>query len=440
MKKLLYLAAFGLLSLSTACSDQSSPTTVKPGTYRAVLKTRAGELPFGLAIQSTANQSGAYTVFALNGDERLPMDPATVQGDSIRIPMALFESELVAKIEGNILRGEWRQRRTAQQTQTLPFEAQLGMNDRFVPGGKDITANLTGNWATDFNSKTGRVDTTDAVGVFRQTGNRLTGTFLTPTGDYRYLDGNVVGDSLFLSCFDGSHLYLFKAKHNPATKTLTGSFWEGVSGYESWVARLDANAKLPDPATLTYLKPGVKTLRISFPEPNRGDRSAGAGGAAGAPVRSQPGKLVSLTDPRFKNKVTVVQILGSWCPNCMDETNFLSPWYKRNRSRGVEVLGLAFERSPDMAVSGPKIERMKERFKIDYPVVLAGTNEKAQASRALPDLNAVVAFPTTIFVDKRGQVRHIHTGFSGPGTGNYYDQYVEEFNRLVDKLVSEPGL
>ncbi len=171
--------------------------------------------------------------------------------------------------------------------------------------------------------------------------------------------------------------HLFKAKYDPAAKTLKGGFWSGASGYESWVAKFDADAKLPDPATLTYLKPGAKTLNVSFPEPN--------------------GKAVSLTDPRFKNKVTVVQILGSWCPNCMDETNFLSPWYKRNKGRGVEVLGLAFERSPDMAVSGPKIERMKERFKIDYPVVLAGTNDKAQASRALPDLNAVVAFPTTIF-------------------------------------------
>ena len=423
MQKILYLAAFGLLSLPTACSGQSSPTTVKPGTYRAMLKTRAGELPVGLDSQPVANKPDAYTVFALNGDERLPMDPATVQGDSIRIPMALFESELVAKIDGNTLRGEWRRRRTAQQILRLPFEAQLGLKYRFTPEGKSATANLTGNWATDFDTRTGRVDSTDAVGVFGQTGNRLTGTFLTPTGDYRYLEGNVFGDSLFLSCFDGgSHLYLFKAKYNAATKTLTGGFWSGVSGYESWVARLDANAKLPDPTTLTYLKPGAKTINVSFPEPSRGDG---------------PGKTVSLADPRFKNKVTVVQILGSWCPNCMDETNFLSPWYKRNKSRGVEVLGLAFERSADMAVSGPKIERMKERFRIDYPVVLAGTNDKAQASKALPDLNAVVAFPTTIFVDKKGQVRHIHTGFSGPGTGKYYDQYVDEFNRLVDKLLAE---
>ncbi|GAB3541456.1 TlpA disulfide reductase family protein [Spirosoma fluminis] len=420
MKKLIPLAAVALLSLPAACSGQSSSATVKPGTYRAILKTRGGQLPFGLAIQSTANDPKTYTVFVLNGNERLKMDPATVQGDSLRIPMALFESELVAKIDGNMLRGVWRRRRAGQQYQTLPFEAQSGYTYRFAPDSEAASANLSGKWATNFDSKTGRVDTVNAVGVFDQKGNRVSGTFLTPTGDYRYLDGNVVGDSLFLSCFDGSHLFLFKAKHNPVTKTLTGGFWSGVSGYESWVARFDPNAELPDPAKLTYLKPGAKTLTFSFPEPN--------------------GRMVSLADDRFKNKVTIVQILGTWCPNCMDETNFLSPWYKRNKQRGVEVVGLAFERSPALAESGPKIERMKQRFQIDYPVVLAGTNDKVQASKALPDLNAVVAFPTTLFIDKKGQVRHIHTGFSGPGTGKYYDQYVEEFNRLVDKLLSEPGL
>ncbi len=417
MKKILYLAAFSLLLMPAACSAQPTAKTVEPGQYRAVLKTRAGELPFGLAIQPVSGKPGQYTVFALNGTEHLPLDTATVRGDSIHIPITLFESELVAKIDGNRLRGEWRRQRTAQDRQRLPFDAQLGLNYRFIPDGKAPNMDLTGNWATDFDSKTGRVDSTDAVGVFKQMGNQLTGTFLTPTGDYRYLAGNVLGDSLFLSCFDGSHLFLFKAKHDPATKTLTGGFWSGVSGYESWVARRDAGAKLPDPARLTYLKPGAKTLAISFPEPN--------------------GNLVSLTDPRFKNKVTVVQILGSWCPNCMDETNFLSPWYRRNKSRGVAVVGLAFERSAEMAVSGPKIERMKQRFAIDYPVLLAGTSDKAQAAKALPGLNAVVAFPTTIFIDKKGQVRHIHTGFSGPGTGQHYDRYVDEFNGLMDKLLAE---
>lgn len=414
MKHLLPVAAISLLCSLTACTDKSA--TLTTGSYRAVLQTPGGELPFGLDIQPVADQEKTYTVFAVNGSERLPMDTATVQGDSLHIPMGLFESELVAKIDGKKLRGVYRRNRVGLGLQTLPFEAEQGLTYRFTKDAS-TTTNVSGKWATQFESKTGRVDSVNAVGIFEQTGNRVTGTFLTPTGDYRYLDGNVVGDSLFLSCFDGSHLFLFKAKQDQATRTMTGGFWSGISGYESWVARFDPKAELPDPGTLTYLKPGAKTLSVSFPEPN--------------------GKVVSLADPRFKDKVTIVQILGSWCPNCMDETKFLIPWYQKNKQRGVEVLGLAFERSPEMAISGPKIERMKERFQIDYPIVLAGSNDKAEASKALPDLNAVIAFPTTIFIDKKGKVRHIHTGFSGPGTGKYYDQYVDEFNALVDKLLAE---
>ena len=416
MKHFLPVAVVAFLCSLTACTDKSS--TLTTGQYRAVLQTPGGELPFGLDIQPVADQEQTYLVFAVNGAERFPMDTATVQGDSLHIPMGLFESELVAKIDGNRLRGIYRRNRVGLGIQTLPFEAQQGVQHRFTQNAS-TTTNVSGKWATQFDSKTGKVDSVNAVGIFEQTGNRVTGTFLTPTGDYRYLDGNVVGDSLFLSCFDGSHLFLFKARQNTATKTLTGGFWSGISDYESWVARFDPQAELPDPATLTYLKPGAKTLNVSFPEPD--------------------GNLVSLVDPRFKGKVTIVQILGSWCPNCMDETKFLSPWYRKNKQRGVEVLGLAFERSPEMAVSGPKIARMKERFQIDYPIVLAGSNDKAEASKALPDLNAVLAFPTTIFIDKKGKVRHIHTGFSGPGTGKYYDQYVDEFNRLVDKLLLESG-
>ena len=422
MKHVLPVAAFAFLCSLTACSDKSA--TLTTGRYRAVLQTPGGELPFGLDIQPVAGKEKSYTVFAVNGSERLPMDTATVQGDSLHIPMALFESELVAKIDGNTsgvatLRGVYRRNRVGIGVQTLPFEAEQGVAYRFTKDEPTAT-NVSGKWATQFESKTGKVDSVNAVGIFEQNGNRVTGTFLTPTGDYRYLDGNVVGDSLFLSCFDGSHLFLFKARHDVATKTMTGGFWSGISSYESWVARFDPKAELPDPGSLTYLKPGAKTLNVSFPEPD--------------------GTVVSLADPRFKGKVTIVQILGSWCPNCMDETKFLVPWYQKNKQRGVEVLGLAFERSPEMAVSGPKIERMKERFHIDYPIVLAGSNDKAEASKALPDLNAVVAFPTTILIDKKGKVRHIHTGFSGPGTGKYYDQYVDEFNRLVDKLLAEPDL
>ena len=149
------------------------------------------------------------------------------------------------------------------------------------------------------------------------------------------------------------------------------------------------------------------------------------------------GRPLSLKDERFKDKVVVVQIMGSWCPNCMDETRFLAPWYKQNRERGVEVVGLSFERSARLEDAAPLMRRMAERYEVSYAILHAGSSDKATAARSLPMLNHIMSFPTTIFIDRKGRVRQIHTGFSGPSTGVYYDTYVEEFNRFMDKLLAE---
>ncbi|GAB2802221.1 hypothetical protein GCM10027275_55660 [Rhabdobacter roseus] len=406
-----FVAFLGLVFLG--CDSAHSPT-VRAGEWRATLARDGHMLPFLLDIQPNPDGK-TYRVHALNGSERIQMDTAYLENDSLHIPMQLFESDLVAKIEGDQLLGVWKRTRLGKLIGTLPFEARHGQNYLFVEDTTATAQPVAGKWATVFRDEATQ-DSTLAVGIFEQQGPSLKGTFLTPTGDYRYLAGNVKGDSVLLSCFDGSHIFLFKAALQP-DGTLKGGFWAGISGYESWTARPDPAAELPDANALTYLKPGYETMSFSFPN------------AEGQPV--------SLRDARFQNKVVVLQIMGSWCPNCMDETNFLAPWYLQNRDRGVEIVGLAFERSDKLEDSAPKLRRMTERFGIEYPVLLAGLSDKQAAAASLPMLNHVMSFPTTIILDKRGKVRRIHTGFSGPGTGHYYDDFVEEFNRLIDKLVSE---
>jgi thiol-disulfide isomerase/thioredoxin len=412
MKKVGLVTAL-LLSLNALAQAAVAQTPVPKSIWRAVVVNRGGELPFGLDIQPVGSGSEGYLVHALNGPERLKLDPAKLEGDSLRIPMALFDSELIGRLSGDSLTGYYQRKRGGAWVR-IPFRAKHGQTHRFVKAPAPAVVDVSGKWATYFRSP-GGTDSSFAVGVFEQKQNQVTGTFLTSTGDYRYLAGDVVGDSLKLSCYDGSHLYLFKARVQ--NERMTGDFFAGISGYETWTAVRDENARLPDEKSLTYLKPGFDRLAFQFPNPS--------------------GKLVSLSDPKYRGKVVVVQILGSWCPNCMDETNFLVPWYGKNAKRGVEVVGLAYERSADLTESAPKLNRMKERFGIPYEVLLAGTSDKTAAAKTLPMLNAVVGYPTTIFIDKQGKVREIHTGFSGPGTGKYYDAFVEDFNRLIDKLVAE---
>ena len=201
---------------------------------------------------------------------------------------------------------------------------------------------------------------------------------------------------------------------------IAGYFYSGKSGEEKWLGDLKnkPNVKLPDANTLTALKPGQKRLDFKFP-------NIFEGGA------------ISPTDPKYKGKVVVVQILGSWCPNCMDETNFLAPWYEKNKSRGVEIIGLGYERSPDQKLAAARLLKMRERFNITYDLAVAGVSNKDSAAKSLPQLAQVLAFPTTIFLDKKGEVRKIHIGFSGPGTGKYYQQEITEFNQTIDKLLKE---
>ncbi|MCE6988949.1 peroxiredoxin [Dyadobacter sp. CY323] len=402
-----------LISITQIGCKSTSEANLKTGTWRATLSRDNQQLP--LLLDISKNQDGkTYQVFALNGEEKLELDTAYFENDSLVIPMQLFDAKIVAKAEESHLKGIYYRLANGVISGALPFEAKFGDSYKFFkPGEAKSSKNVSGKWATYFIDDKG--DSTQAVGNLAQQGTDVSGSFLTTTGDYRFLTGSVNGDSLYLSTFDGSNAKLFKAAIQDGI--LKGSMWSGVKAYKTWEAKLDPNAKLPDAAKLTFLKPGFETVDFKFAD--------------------SKGKVWTLKDPRFAGKPVVIQIMGSWCPNCMDETNFMSPWYKKNKDRGVEFIGLSFERSDDPKVSNPKIERMISRFDIDYPIVLAGTNTDEATAKALPMLNKVMSYPTTIFIDKKGKVREIHTGFSGPGTGKYYDEFVVGFNSLMDKMIAE---
>jgi thiol-disulfide isomerase/thioredoxin len=186
---------------------------------------------------------------------------------------------------------------------------------------------------------------------------------------------------------------------------------------ESWTAKRNDNPPMPDAEKLTYLKPGYERIDFNFPDVN--------------------GNNVSLSDDKYKNKVVILQLFGTWCPNCMDETNFLAPWYDENKHRGVEIIGLAYERKPDFIYASNRVKKMIDKLNVSYDFVIAGTDDKEKASETLPMLNKVVAFPTTIYIGKDGKVKKIHTGFSGPGTGIYYEQFKQHFNETVNELLAE---
>jgi peroxiredoxin len=225
------------------------------------------------------------------------------------------------------------------------------------------------------------------------------------------------GDELKLSTFDGAHAFLFTAKVTDSS--MNGFFYSGNHWKEPFIAKRNSSYELPDENSLTFIKEGYDKLAFSFPDTE--------------------GQLVSLEDERFKDKVVLVQILGTWCPNCLDETKFYAPYYEANKDRGLEIIGLHFEYVKTAQKAFKGMNRLKERIGVNYPLLLAqyGTVDKAIAGEKLPMLNHILSYPTTIFIDKKGIVRKIHTGFNGPATGEKYTAFKKEFEAFVDMLLSE---
>ncbi|MBI3234575.1 MAG: TlpA family protein disulfide reductase, partial [Bacteroidetes bacterium] len=138
-----------------------------------------------------------------------------------------------------------------------------------------------------------------------------------------------------------------------------------------------------------------------------------------------------------KGKVTIIQIMGSWCPNCMDESTLLQEQYMKYTDKGFNVIALAYEKTTDTALARQRVQRFKQRLKCTYPFLITGKTGKDDASGMFPMLNEIVAFPTTIYIDKKGVIRKVYTGFNGPGTGTYYEKSKLEMTQYIELLLNE---
>lgn len=354
------------------------------------------------------------SVYFINSDERIGA-LVTKEDEQFVIKMPIFDSEFRFSSTDKGLYGFWYNYAKSDDYK-IDFTAKLVseevVHNRFnVPISDDYTV-FEGNWETTF--ATGTEDEYKSLGLLVQVNQELTGTFLTETGDYRFLQGNATGDSLYLSAFDGAHAFMLKAKME--NDTMIGTFFSGNHYQNNWKAFRNDNFELTDPDSLTKLKIGEE-LVFSFPGLN--------------------GKMVDYPSMKYSEKVVVIQILGSWCPNCMDETKFLTTLHKTYKDQGLEVIGISFENPTTLE---GKIERVKELvnyFDAEYDFCIGGDASKKTAEMVLPALDKVMSFPTTLYIDKDGVIRKIHTGFNGPGTGPYFLKYAEQTNKFVQMLLNE---
>lgn len=355
----------------------------------------------------------------VNGEERIRIPSLDFRNDYLTLRFPEYESGIQTNLarqefligelsKDTIIRGEYRKRRGDEKWALMKFSARQGQPIQ----GEQPEAFL-GRWSVKFESSDD-----SAVGIFKRAAdsNRVHGTFLTTTGDYRYLGGYVKDKTLVLCCFDGAHAFRFEAKvKQPGT--LTGEFWSSDSWHETWTATKDDNAQLPDAFKQTTIKMPSGFDDLKFPD--------------------LKGTKRSLNDIAYRGKARLIYVFGSWCPNCHDAAKYFKELQEKYGDRGLKILGLAFELTSNNQRNAQQIKRYLRMHGVRYPVLIAGPADKAEASKKFPVLDKIRSYPTTIFVDGDGEVHGVHTGFSGPATGESYEELKKKFESIIEKMLEK---
>ncbi|USN99765.1 MAG: TlpA family protein disulfide reductase [Phycisphaeraceae bacterium] len=393
--------------------------------YELDLQTPGGPLPVLVDVTAPPRVPRCEIVFR-NGGEDLHAEVVSVQAGAdadgletkytVRIPgfASTLEWTVDKDAEGEqVGSGQWvTQRRNGEAV--VPLVVRRGPSP---PAAGDLARVETSIRSGRYHVRFGE-DTDPAIGIFDiKPDGSATGTFLTPTGDFRYLAGSAAGNTLRLSCFDGAHAFLFKAERQD-NGTLKGDFWAGNWWHDTWSAEFDPGARLPDPFEQTaVVGTGAQLESLVFRN-----------------LDGDPTPVSAIAPPGTPR---VIIVFGSWCPNCHDETALLTELDKKYGPRGLLIAGLAFEYETDPTAAGERVRQFAKDMHVDYPLLIAGVSDKGRATEALPVLDKVRAMPTTMFIDGEGVIRAVYTGFSGPATGSSYDRLRHEFTTLIESMLPD---
>lgn len=430
MRVRLMVALATLASLLPIGSADAAPGGPLTGRWNATLTIPSGDV--GFVLDLTQGPKG-ITGAVLNGAERQALSGGSFDGTTIELRMDYYDGRITAHFTDatrSALAGEYS-RQTRSGIGRYEFKAtRAGMQPRRSAAGAGAGAGLAGDWVLTTFEKDGKVeeidDATFTIDAISGADAIVSGTVIPVSGDYGLLSGTFTkGDggrqTFRLSRFDGIHVTLLTGEVRD-DGTLAGELASGLSYRAPFTAvrksKAPADALPGDPYTMTSVRNPAEPFAFALPDTDD--------------------KTVSLTDDRFKGKVVLVDIIGTWCPNCHDETPLLVDLYKKYHADGLEIVMLSYEYTPDVARNKRQVEIFRAKYGIEFPILLAGTTANGEIARTLPQLVNFGAYPTTIFVGRDGRVRKIHAGFSGPATGERFVAVKKEISELVRELLAEP--
>jgi thiol-disulfide isomerase/thioredoxin len=369
-----------------------------------------------LQIQVTAslaekNSKSPITIY--NGKEVYQLSVNKRIGDTIvyQFPAQDAEWRIAFSDDFSEARGWW-----VNYNKKVPvrYPVHLYMTlSEMIPKPDSIFPELFGRWKVLFEPGTPNEEV--LVGVFQQEMNgRIFGSFLSETGDYRYLHGYAANGKLHLQTYTGYWAFVVEADLNGSNE-MTGVFYSGGKSSSPFKAIKDETVQLRDEAELTYLiKRDERVVLNNLIKLN--------------------GRKTNL-DLSKNGKLTLIQIMGTWCPNCIDEANLLKELRATYGKQGLEIIALGFEVGTDTKKQRIRLKRFVKDLQVNYPVYLAGTSSKEAAAAYFPMLNGIMSFPTSILVDEQGKIIAIHTGFSGPATGAAYTELVNKYKQEIENAL-----
>jgi thiol-disulfide isomerase/thioredoxin len=383
------------------------------GTWDAVVVVGQAEVPFRFEI---ATQGSEPQGFFFEGERKIGSTSGKFADGKLQLDYEFLNATLTAMFDGDKLDGSYRYNR--KNGREYPFHAR-----RADPVAADSAGSpqVAGNWEMKLVGPDNSTTKDPRLALswklyLRQTGWDVSGSILRVDGDTGTLSGGWRGDSLVLSHFAGERPVLLEAKLQPdGTLDILFNKQNRYLAARSGDARAKGIPEPPDPARYTNVKDEEEPFHFRFPDID--------------------GKIVSDADAQFRNKVVILTIGGTWCPNCRDEAPFLVGLYRRFHAQGLEIVGLNFEANGEFADDKARIESFVKEFSVPYPVLYGGAI--SDVKEKLPQIVNFGAYPTTIYLRRDGRVASVHTGFASAATGEAHMALESDVEQLVERLLKE---
>ena len=374
------------------------------GRWDAIVVANDVEVPFSFEIEVEGRSvKGSF----FNGERRITSTKGELAGDVLTLWFAQYATTLEVKVKNGKLEGEYVRTRGA-----YPFRASRSSGEPVAAAAAKDVPSIDGTWITSANSRKGEEAWRF---IARQTGPSVEATILRVDGDTGTLNGSFQDGRFVLSHFSGARPLLLEVTPQEDGTLLL----ELNKKTELRAARADSAAAAAigaptDSGRHTRVKDPSELFRFSFPD--------------------LEGRIVSNTDEKFQGKVVLVNISGSWCPNCHDEAPFLVSLYRKYRGQGLEIVSLSFEQAAQLE-NPERLRAFIAEYGIGYTVLLPG--EPKELADKVPQAVNLNSFPTTFILGRDGRVRAVHAGFPSPGSGRFYEEAEREITGHVERLLAE---